>query len=277
MSHHCYFDGQFHPLDTPLVKTNDLGLLRGYGMFDYLRTYNGIPFRFEHYWDRFSRSAASLGMEIPVDFDQAGEILTRLYRLSGEAEVSYRLVLTGGYADDGLTVTAPNFFVRSEPLPAENPEGRKRGIKVIPYDYVRDLPYIKTTSYVHMMMMASECRRQGAADLLYHKDGLVSELTRSNLFIVKGRTLLTPDRNALRGITRNLVIEQATEILDIEQRDITLSELLLADEVFTTSTTKWITPIVQVGDERIGNGIPGAYSLQLQSKIEEVFREYGRA
>lgn len=276
MSYHCYFDNEFHPLDTPLLKTNDLGLLRGFGLFDYLRTYNGVPFRFEEYWRRFTGSAASLGMEIPLEKEVVSGLLGELYRLSGEAETAFRLLLTGGYAEDGLTVTKPNFIIRSEPLPKDNPAGKKAGIKVIPYEYVRDLPYVKTTGYVHMMKMSGELRKQAASDLLFHKNGLVSELTRSNIFIVRGESVITPGKDALRGITRKLVIEKAAGRFEAEERDVPLDELLSADEVFTTSSTKGVMPIVQVGDKAIGNGAPGRVTAALQLLVEEEFAAYGK-
>ncbi len=276
MSFHCYFENEFHPLDAPLLKTNDLGLLRGFGLFDYLRTYNGVPFRFAEYWSRFTSSAASLGMEVPLGKEAVYGVLEELYRRSGEAEAAFRLLLTGGYADDGLTVTRPNFLIRSEPLPKDNPAGRKAGIKVIPYEYVRDLPYVKTTGYVHMMKMAPELRNRMASDLLFHKDGLVSELTRSNIFIVRGDALLTPGRNALRGITRKLVMEKAAGRFDVQERDVSLDELLSADEVFTTSSTKGVMPVVQVGDKAIGSATPGRITTELQLLVEEEFAGYLR-
>ncbi len=276
MAYHCYFENEFHALDAHLLKTSDLGLLRGYGLFDYLRTYNGIPFRFGEYWNRFSHSAASLHLEIPLPEEAVLEILMELYRLSGEADVAFRLLLTGGYAPDGLSVVQPNFLVRSEPLPKDNPAGRKAGIKVIPYEYVRDLPYVKTTGYLHMMKMAGELKRSMAADLLFHKHGLVSELTRSNVFIVKSRTVITPDKDALRGITRKLVIEKAAGRYEVQEREVSLEELLEADEVFTTSTTKWVMPVISVGDRTIGSGTPGPVTLSLQDLLEGEFLQYGK-
>lgn len=276
MSFHCYFENEFHPLDTPLLKTNDLGLIRGFGLFDYLRTYNGVPFRFAAYWSRFTGSAASLGMEIPLDKETVSGLLYELYRLSGEADLAFRLLLTGGYAEDGLTVTRPNFIIRSEPLPKDNPAGRKAGIKVIPYDYVRDLPYVKTTGYVHMMKMAGELRSRAASDLLFHKHGLVSELTRSNIFIIRGGTVITPGRDALRGITRKLVMEKAAGRFEVQERDVSLDELLSADEVFTTSSTKGVMPVVQVGDRAVGDGTPGRITAELQRLVEDEFAGYGR-
>lgn len=276
MPFHCYFENEFHPLDAPLLKTDDLGLLRGFGLFDYFRTYNGSPFRFDDYWGRFTGSAAALGMEVPVSRESVIEILEELYQLSGEPDVAFRLLLTGGYAADGLTVRNPNFLIRSEPLPRDNPAGRKTGIKVIPYEYVRDLPYVKTTGYLHLIMMAGELERQRASDLLFYKNGRVSELTRSNIFIVKENKVITPDKDALRGITRKLVIEKAAGRYEVEQRDVSPEELLDADEVFTTSTTKWVMPVVQVGDKTIRTGTPGQVTLSLKALLEEEFSQYGK-
>ena len=228
----AYFNGEILPLNTPLLQTNDLGLLRGYGLFDYFRTYNGQPFRWDDYWQRFENSARVLQLDIPMGKSEAAAIIADLYRRSKQPEVAFRLVLTGGYATDSISVTAPNLVIRCEQLPSDNPAGRLAGIKVLPYEYVRDLPMLKSTNYVHMVMMASEMKRQGASDLLFHKDGELSELTRSNVFIVKGDRLITPDRNVLLGITRRTVLELAEADFEVEVRPVLLDEFLHADEAF---------------------------------------------
>ena len=89
--------------------------------------------------------------------------------MSGEREVAFRFVLTGGYAPDSVHVVEPNFIIRTEPLPQDNPAGRKSGIKVLPYEYVRDMPMVKTTNYVHMVFNGRGNENQGASDLLFIK------------------------------------------------------------------------------------------------------------
>jgi D-alanine transaminase/branched-chain amino acid aminotransferase len=108
-------------------------------------------------------------------------------------------------------------LIIAENLPKDNPEGRYRGIKVLPFEFVRDLRTQKHQLSPH----DSPCCRDeitGAADLLYHKDGQVSELTRSNFFIFKGDTLITPEQNILHGITRRVVLELAEKEFKIEIR-----------------------------------------------------------
>lgn len=276
MPFYQYFNGEITPLDHPVFKTNDLGILRGYGLFDFFRTYNGFPFRWDDYWQRFENSARLLKLPLPVTQSETEKILADLHAMSGESEVAFRFVLTGGYAPDGVHVVEPNFLVRTEALPQDNPAGRLKGIKVLPYEYVRDLPEIKTTNYVHMVLMADELKRQNAADLLFHKNGEVSELTRSNLFLFRGDKLITSDRNVLNGITRRVVMELAQSHFDVEVRPVTYEETITADEVFTTSTTKWVMPVVQIGDTPVANGLAGSRTLHLQARFEEIVARWGK-
>jgi branched-chain amino acid aminotransferase len=276
MPFHQYFNGDIIDIDSPVFKTNDLGLLRGYGLFDYFRTYNGVPFRWDDYWQRFENSARLLKLELPFSKQETEKALADLHAMSGEQEVAFRFVLTGGYAPDSVHVVQPNFLIRTEPLPQDNPAGRLKGIKVLPYEYVRDLPEVKTTNYVHMVLMADELKRQQAADLLFHKDGEVSELTRSNVFIFSGDKLITSDRNILNGITRRVVMELAKPHFDIEVRPVSYKEVITADEAFTTSTTKWVMPVVQIGDVPVGNGLAGKRTLFLQELFEKLVAAWGK-
>ena len=276
MPFHQYFNGEILPIDSPVFKTNDLGLLRGFGLFDYFRTYNGVPFRCDDYWQRFENSARLLNLPLPISQQETEKILADLHALSGEQEVAFRFVLTGGYAPDSVNVVEPNFLIRTEALPQDNPAGRLAGIKVLPYEYVRDLPEVKTTNYVHMVLMADEMRRQEAADLLFHRDGEVSELTRSNIFIFQGDKLITSDRNILNGITRKVVMELARPHFEVEIRPVMYKEVIMADEVFTTSTTKWVMPVVQIGDLPVGSGAAGKRTLFLQQLFEKLVSNWGK-
>lgn len=276
MPYHQYFNGEIFPTETALFKTNDLGLLRGYALFDYFRTYNGISFRWNDYWQRFENSARLLQLALPLNQQQTAAILADLLALSGMADVAFRFLLTGGYAADSMTVTSPNLLIRTEALLNNNQAARLQGIKVLPYAYVRDLPEVKSTNYIHMVLMAEEMKKQQATDLLYHANGEVSELTRSNIFIIRGDALITPDRNILHGITRRVILELAKPHLAIQERPVLLGELLHADEVFTTSSTKGVMPVVQVGEQVIGNGAAGRHTLFLQSLFDQLVLNWGR-
>lgn len=275
MPHYQYFNSQIYPADALLFQSSDLGLLRGYSIFDYFRTYNGVPFCWDDYWQRFENSAGMLQLQVPVNKQEAATIVADLYKRSGEAEVAFRFLLTGGYTSDSVTMQSPNLLIRTETLSNDNRVARVKGIKVLPYEYVRDLPEIKTTNYMHMMLQAGKMKKEQAADLLYHKHGEVSELTRSNIFIIKKDVLVTPDRNILHGITRGVVIKLAASHLDVQVRPVAMEELLQADEVFTTSSTKSVLPVVQVGGQVIGRGTAGKHTLHLQQLFDELTTAWG--
>lgn len=264
----CWFNGEIMPYEMVSLKINDLAILRGYGMFDYFRTYQGKPFKWDWYWERFSNSAAKMGLDLPMSQAQTADVLTELYQLSRQPDVAFRFVATGGYSPDSVAMATPNFAILVENLPKDNPQAYKNGLKVIPYEFVRFMPEVKTTNYFQMVLMAKELKAQNAQDLLFHQRGEISELTRSNFFIFKGDTLITSGTNILHGITRRVMLELAKSHFKVEIRPLMMAELETASEAFTTSTTKWAMPVTQVGDLTIGNGKPGKRTQLLHSLFE---------
>jgi branched-chain amino acid aminotransferase len=272
--HHCYFNGTIMPADEVKLHHTDLGLLRGYGMFDYFRTYNGKPFQWDWYWERYERSAKLLRIPNPIDKEKAHEVVMKLIGLSGLSDCSFRFVLTGGYAPDSMSMKEPNLMIISEDLHANIPQEYETGIKVITYEFVRDIPEIKSTDYKHLLILQPDIKAAGAQDVLYHKNGDISELSRSNVFIFKNDVLITPDENALKGITRRTVLELAKPHFKIEIRPVSLQELLDADEVFTTSTTKRVLPITTVDDKKINGGVVGKNSKLLLELINDLIKNW---
>lgn len=267
MAHHCYFNGTILPADETRIHITDLGLLRGYGLFDYFRTYNGKPFQWDWYWERYTTSAALLGIPNPIAKETAQQIVHELIERSGLSDCAIRFVLTGGYAADSISMTQPNLLIISEDIhPVAEPE-YLTGIKVMTYDFVRDIPTIKSIDYKHLMILQPQLKSIGAADVLFHHEGRISELSRSNVFIVQNGKLITPHRDILFGITRKTVLALADGVIPVEERDISLVECCTADEVFTTSTTKKVLPITQIDDHVIGTGKIGPVTQTLLEKI----------
>jgi branched-chain amino acid aminotransferase len=272
--HHCYQNGKIQPVADATMPINDLGLLRGYGLFDYFRTYQGKPFQWDWYWERYENSAKLLRLANPLEKKQAYEIVMQLIKLSGSADCSIRFVLTGGYSEDSVSAPTTNILIISEDIHPVKTEEYENGIKVITYEYVRDLPEVKSTDYKHLMIMQQDIKAAKASDLLFHKDGFISELSRSNVFIFKENILITPDKNILKGITRRLILALAKEHFEIQERDITLQEVLAADEVFTTSTIKRALAITQIDDHKIANGKAGKNTKFLLSLINNCIEKW---
>ena len=141
-------------------------------------------------------------------------------------------------------------------------------------DYVREMAEVKSTDYKRVILMAQAIRAAGASDLLYQKGGEISELSRSNFFLVKGNRLITPNRHILHGITRRTVMQLAQADFEVEERPVLLSELYDADEAFTTSSTKKVLPITQIGELSVGDGHVGSTSRFLLERFNALVESW---
>lgn len=272
--HYGYFNGTTAPTDQLAVGVTDLGLLRGYGLFDYFLTYNGRPFQWDWYWVRFQNSASRMHLPLPLGKDETYAILMDLIDRNGGNDTAFRFVMTGGYSADSISIEQPNLLILTEAIHPVPPIQYEQGIKVILDDYVREMAEVKSTDYKRVILMADALRAAGASDLLYQKGGEISELSRSNFFIIKGDKLITPNRHILHGITRRTVMQLAQSDFIIEERPVLLSELYDADEAFTTSSTKKVLPITQIGELTIGDGHVGPKSGFLLDRFDELVRNW---
>ncbi len=274
-----YFNGTIAPTDQLAVGITDLGLLRGYGLFDYFLTYNGRPFQWDWYWERFQNSASRMHLSLPLGKSETYAVVMNLVErhnelAGGVGDIAFRFVLTGGYSTDSIGIERPNLLILTEPIHPVPPIQYEQGIKVILDEYVREMAEVKSTDYKRVILMAEAIRAARASDLLYQKGGEISELSRSNFFIVKGNRLITPDRHILHGITRKTVMQLAQADFKVEERQVLLSELYDADEAFTTSSTKKVLPITQIGELTIGNGHVGPTSKFLLERFDELVKAW---
>ncbi len=267
MPYFGYINGRTQPVDEIGVGVTDLGLLRGYGLFDYFLTYDGQPFRWDLYWARFSASAARMHLPLPLSQAEMHAVLLDLLARSGQPDVAFRLILTGGYAPDSITIGTPNLLILTEPIHPVPDWHYEEGIRLILHEYVREMAEVKSTDYKRIMLLAGELKAANAQDALYVKDGEISELSRSNVFLVVGNRLITPNRHILYGITRRTILDLAAPDFEVEERPVMLTELAQASELFTTSSNKKVLPIVAVGGQPIGNGRVGPVARLLKDRF----------
>ena len=146
-----------------------------------------------------------------------------------------------------------------------------KGCKLITTKLHRNAPEAKTANYIAAVRALKEAVRLDATDALFvNERDHILEATRSNFFIFRGDTLITPHRGILVGITRNVVLDIARSKFIIEERPILLEELALVDEAFITSSSKEITPVVQIDDRIIGDGKPGRRTYLLEQLFIEM-------
>lgn len=275
MIQYYHINGSIVKAANAMLKVNDLAILRGYGVFDFFLVRSNVPMYVDDYVARFQRSAGLLHLELPISTSQLKEHIQELIQANGLQDAAIRLVLTGGYADDGYTPVEPNLLIMEHPMPAYKEEVMTHGVKVMLHEYMRELPEAKTINYLTGIRLAGNMKQQGAIEILYHDGEFVREGVRSNFFIVNQKgTLVTPKDQVLLGITRKNTVEIAKKHFTIEERDISPAELLNAKEVFLTSTTKGAMPVVQIDDQIIGDGKPGEQTLRMAKLLQENDKAY---
>jgi branched-chain amino acid aminotransferase len=254
-----YVDGKFVPDSEACYPINDLGLLRGFGCFDFMRTYNGKVIFIKDHIQRLYRSARQIGIELPFSETELIHLVEETLARNPPVESSIRILVTGGSSPDFITPQGrPRLAIMVAPLSQYPAAWYTEGAKIITVACTRMIPGAKTIDYIRAIMVLAEARQKGAIEAVYvDSEGLVREGTTCNIFAFIDGRLTTPGTGILNGITRQKVLELAEGSFPVDIRDLHRRELVQADEVFITSSNRLIVPIHQVDDDRIGTGKPG--------------------
>ena len=264
-----YLDGRWMHPNEMTISINDTAVLRGYSAFKSLRTYDRRPFHLDEHINRLYYSADLIELAIPWPRERVAAAVQEIIARNSYKHATIRIFVTGGISGDGvLPSSTPSLALLITPLGERDMERFARGYQLITTRLQRDAAEAKTTNYLAAMRALKEAARRNADDALYvNAQNHVLEATRSNFFIFRGDTLITPRTGVLIGVTRNVVLELARGRFAIEERPILFDELPLADEAFVTSSSKEITPVVQVDDAVIGNGSPGPRTTELERRF----------
>ena len=274
-----YVDGQFVPSDQATIPINDLALLRGYGVFDFLKTYKGKPIFLKEHIERLQRSAEQIGLDLPWSRGELINIVMQTLDKNNLRDSNIRMVVTGGASPDFITPQGkPRLLVLVTPL-AEQPKWwYSEGVKIITIDSERNIPAAKSIDYIPATIALKQARLQDAIEAVYvDRAGYVLEGTTSNLFIFVDKRLITPGREILTGITRQVVLKLAEKAYETEIRDIKLNELYDAEEVFVTGSNKEIVPVIKVDETNVGNGKPGGHTRALMDAFAAYTNEKAQA
>jgi branched-chain amino acid aminotransferase len=267
---YCFFEDKIVKSDKPLIKVNDISVLRGFAAFDFLRIYNGKPFCFDEHFKRFQNTSREMGLKLPYSKDQILQILNNLVIKNKDKNFQVKFVLTGGPTINGILPSKPILFIIFEKMQDLPDNVYKKGAKLITNEYLRTLPTSKTSNYLNAVLLQKQKDKQKALEILYINNGEVLECSTSNIFIVKDNAIFTPKENVLYGITRQKVLQIAKKNkIKANETKVTFEDLKNADEVFMTATNKKVVPIVQIDNFKIGNGEVGE-----MSKI--LLKEYGK-
>ncbi|MHB8596235.1 MAG: aminotransferase class IV [Ktedonobacteraceae bacterium] len=264
-----YIDGRWQHPNEIMISINDTAVLRGYSAFESLRTYDRRPFHLDEHINRLYHSAALIELAIPWPREHIVAAVQEIIARNIYNHATIRIYVTGGISEDGvLPSSLPSLALLITPLGERDMQRFARGYRMITTHLHREAPEAKTTNYLAAMRALKEAARRHADDALYvNEQNHVLEATRSNFFIFRGDTLITPRVGVLIGVTRNVVLELAHGRFAIEEGPILLDELSLADEAFVTSSSKEITPVIQVDDTIIGAGSPGPHTTELEQRF----------
>lgn len=260
--------------DKASLHISDLGLRRGYAVFEFFRILRGVPVFLEDHLERFERSARLLELTPPFGREKLEGLIRELIELNNLREAGIQMLLTGGYSPDAFTPGQPNLIIAPMAVTPPPAQLYQQGGKVILHHNLRELPEAKTTDYLVAVKLAKRVRAEGATEVIYHDGKTVYEGGRSSLLIIRQGTLITAQAGVLPGITRKHLLEVARPILPIQERPITLAELYSADEVLLTGATRQVMPITQIEDRRVGDGQVGPYSQQLMKAFQEHLEAY---
>ncbi|MEN9610663.1 MAG: hypothetical protein RLZZ628_1477 [Bacteroidota bacterium] len=265
MKSFAYMNGAILPLENAHLHITDLALLRGYGVFDFFKSVNGKPIFIEDHLDRFEKSMEFMGLDIPYTRGHLRDHILKLIQLNEGNLLGIKLLCTGGYSEDGYTPTTPNLIMFAKPFTFA---AFNQGLKLMLLEHQRELHQIKSINYIQPITVLPKLTALKADDVLYHQNGFVSEASRSNLFIVKNKKVITPKDDILLGVTRKHVLKIAQKAFETEVRPVTLKDLAEADEVFLTGSTKRIAPVTQIDNYHypIGKVTENLYHLLLEKE-----------
>ena len=260
-----FLNKQYLPVDQANVSVLDRGFLFGDGVYEVIPVFGSKPLREDEHLSRLGNSLQRVGMDNPYERSEWHQLFqVILEKNPGEDRAIYLQVTRGHYDIRDLSVPEKQeltVFVMVMHVKSVDISVIEKGITAVTVDDFRwHACDIKSISLMANVMLKQKAIEAGVDDAILVREGIATEGTASNLFIVKDHVLVTPPKSnlLLPGITRDLVVELAEKNnIRSEVRDIADHELSIADEIWLTSSTREIAPIVELDGKPVGDGKAG--------------------
>ena len=270
-----YVNGQYMPENEATVSIFDRGFLMADGVYEVTSVLDGKLIDFEGHSVRLERSLGELDMRNPITKEDLLEVHRELVRVNEIDEGLIYLQVTRGsdgdrdfaFPDPETTEPTIVLFTQNKPGLADSPAAKK-GARVISIEDIRwGRRDIKTVQLLYPSMGKMMAKKAGCDDAWMVQDGMVTEGTSNNAYIVKGNKIITRHLGTeiLHGITRAAVLRFAAEAqMEIEERSFSIEEAQGADEAFTTSASAFVMPVVEIDGVALGDGVPGKVAMRLR-------------
>ncbi|MFH0877114.1 MAG: branched-chain-amino-acid transaminase [Candidatus Omnitrophota bacterium] len=282
-----YLNGKLVPKEKAQVSVFDHGLLYGDGVFEGIRAYNSLVFKLKEHIDRLYASAQAISLKIPLTKSAMEKAVLDTLKANKLKDAYVRLVVTRGEGDLGLdprNCGKPTVFVIADKIALYPLEFYRKGLTIVTVPTRRNIPeainpQIKSLNYLNNILGKIEAINAGVPEaVMLDQNGFVTECTGDNIFIVKGKTMVTPPVYAglLNGITRSAVLGLASKVgLQAQESMMTRFDLYTSDELFLTGTAAEIVPVVKIDNRLINESKAGRFTLKLIEEFRKLTKKEG--
>jgi D-alanine transaminase len=279
-----FLNGKYLPMEEATIPVLDRGFIFGDGVYELVPVYSRVAFRLDEHLSRLERSLAETKIRNPYSRTQWRDIIYRLVDAQAYDDQGIYFQVTRGVAkrDHSFPKDAvPTVFMMSNPLVTPPKDVVQNGAIALSAQDNRWLRCdIKSISLIGNCLLRQLSAEAGAAETILFRDGKLTEASASNVFAVKRGVILSPAKSALilPGITYDVVLELAlANGLPIELRDVAEAEVRGADEIWVTSSSKEVLPIVALDAAPIGDGRPGPVFARVYQLYQEFKQKVMRA
>jgi branched-chain amino acid aminotransferase len=263
------------------ISVTDSGFLYGAGLFETMRSHNGVVFALKDHLDRLFASADVLSINNPYEREDITEAIAELLRANKLTDARLRLTLTNGPMTESEEQRKSTLLITAAKFRSYPPEYYKKGVMVVLCPFKQNpidpASGRKTTSYFSRMIALNLAHQKRAAEAIWFTvDNRLAEGCISNVFLVKDSELYTPPITTpvLPGIARKIVCRLAQQnSIKLTEKDLSIDDLLGADEIFLTNVIMQVMPITKVEKHTVGDGQVGPIAKKLHKSFEELVKK----
>lgn len=284
----CYLNGDYTRVADAKVSVLDRGFLFGDGIYEAMPVYGQRLFRFDEHMARLDRNLAKLRIANPHPPAQwltiARRLIAALHEQSGAADQFLYLQVTRGVAPRDHVMPkdiAPTVFMMTSPLKSPTPERRHAGVACVSArDFRWERGDIKCTSLLGNVLARQLSADAGAVETVLFRDGFLTEASASNVWIAKDGALIGPPMNehVLEGVRVELLRELCEDCgIGYSLRPVPEGEVMAADEVILSSSTKEVLAVTRLDGELVGHGALRGKPGPVYARLYEAYQDAKRS
>ncbi len=278
MAEKVFLNDKLIDIDKACISVTDSGFLYGAGLFETMRSYDGVVFALKDHLDRLFFSARTLSINLAYDRKYITDAIYKILRANKLTDARMRLTLTNGPMSQSDEQRKPTLLITATKLQPYPAEYYKKGVLVVlcPFRQNAGEPTCghKTTSYFSRMIALNRAHQKRAAEALWFTmDNRLAEGCISNVFLVKDSVLHTPpiETPVLAGIARKTVCQIALKnYIKLVEKELYIDDVLAADEIFLTNVIMQIMPVTAVEKHTVGDGKVGMMTKRLRKSYDEL-------